>query len=83
MVVIRMRREGSKDRPFYRIVVADSRFPRDGRYIDVVGTHDPMKDGENFDIDLEKVDSWVGKGAQPSDTVKSLIKKARKAAPAS
>jgi len=78
-----MRREGSKDRPFYRIVVADRRFPRDGRYIEVVGTHDPMKDGENSSIDLEKVDAWIGKGAQPSDTVKTIIKKARNAAPAS
>lgn len=77
-----MRREGSKDRPFYRIVVADSRFPRDGRYIEAVGVHDPMKDSDNCDLDLEKVDSWIGKGAQPSDTVKTLIKKARKAAPA-
>ena len=78
-----MRREGSKDRPFYRIVVADSRFPRDGRYIEAVGTHDPMQDGENYNLDLEKIDSWVGKGAQPSDTVKTIIKRARKAAPAS
>ena len=77
-----MRREGSKDRPYYRIVVADKRKPRDGRYIEIVGSYNPMQDGNNYEIDLEKVDSWIGKGAQPSDTVANIIKKARAAAAA-
>ena len=79
-VALRLRRDGSKDRPFYRIVAADQRFARDGRYIEMLGTYNPMKDGEgNFELDLEKADKWIGNGAQPSDTVKSLIKRARKA----
>ena len=82
MVKIRLRREGAKDRPYYRVVVTDSRSPKDGRFIEAVGTYDPMKESENFAIDLEKVDDWIGKGAQPSDTVRSLIKKARAAAEA-
>ncbi len=78
MVKIRLRREGTKDRPYYRIVVADSRARKEGRFIEIVGNYDPMKDGEgNCNLDLEKVDEWLGKGAQPSDTVKSLIRKAR------
>ena len=80
-VVIRLRREGSKGRPYYRVVVADSRFPRDGRYIESVGVYDPMHEGKDA-IDLEKVDQWIGKGAKPSDTVRSLIRKARIAATA-
>lgn len=81
MVKIRLRREGTKDRPFYRIVVADSRARKEGRFIEMIGTYDPaQEDSENCKIDLEKVDSWIGKGAQPSDTVRSLIKKARRAA---
>ena len=82
MVKIRLRREGAKDRPFYRIVVADSRARKEGRFIEIVGTYDPAKEDDNYTIDLEKVDSWIGKGAQPSDTVRSLIKKARSAASA-
>lgn len=82
MVKIRLRREGAKGRPFYRIVVADSRARKEGRFIEIVGTYDPALDDENCTIDLEKVDSWIGKGAQPSDTVRSLIKKARAAASA-
>ncbi|MCB1229945.1 MAG: 30S ribosomal protein S16 [Verrucomicrobiae bacterium] len=78
MVKIRLRREGTKDRPYYKIVVADSRARKEGPYIEVVGSYDPMKDGEgNYSVDLEKVDSWLGKGAKPSDTVNSLIRKAR------
>lgn len=80
-VAIRLRREGSKDRPYYRIVAADSRHRRDGRYLEVLGTYDPMKESDNCQLDLEKTDAWIGKGAQPSDTVRSLIKKARAAAP--
>ncbi len=80
-VAIRLRREGAKNRPFYRIVVADSRTRRDGRFIDMVGTYDPMKDGTNYEVDLAKVDSWIGKGAKASETVASLIRKVRKAQP--
>jgi small subunit ribosomal protein S16 len=78
MVAIRLRREGSKDRPYYRIVVTDSRSRRDGPFIDQVGTYDPMKDGVNYNVDLGKVDSWITKGAQPSETVASIIRKTRK-----
>ena len=80
-VAIRLRREGSKDRPYYRIVVTDSRNRRDGRFIDQVGTYDPLKDGVNYVVDLAKVDDWVLKGAQPSETVASLVRKVRKAQP--
>lgn len=80
-VAIRLRREGSKDRPFYRIVVADSRKRRDGRFIEMIGTYDPMKKSENSLIDLEKADGWIGKGAKPSETVASIIRKARLAQP--
>lgn len=80
MVKIRLRREGAKDRPYYRLVVADSRARKDGRFIEAVGTYDPMKDSDNLAVDLEKVDEWIGKGAQPSETVRSLVKKARAAA---
>lgn len=80
-VALRLRREGSKDRPYYKVVAADSRFPRDGRYIEVVGTYDPMRDGVTT-LDLEKIEKWLGDGAKPSETVLSLIKKARKAASA-
>ena len=77
MVKIRLRREGTKDRPYYRMVVADSRARKDGRFIEIVGKYDPLVDGDNYKIDLAKVDSWLAKGAQPSDTVRSIIKKAR------
>ncbi len=77
-VAIRLRREGNKNRPFFRIVVTDSRARRDGNFIEQIGTYDPLVEGKNFTIDLEKVDKWVGNGAQPSDKVKNLIKYARK-----
>ena len=83
MVRIRLRREGAKGRPFYRVVVADGRAPKEGRFIEIVGTYDPLKDGENYNLDLEKIDGWISNGAQPTDTVKSLIKKAKKAEAAS
>lgn len=83
MVKIRLRREGSKDKPFYRIVVADGRSRRQGAFIELLGTYDPLKDTDDYKIDLEKADEWIGKGAQPSDTVRSLMKKARQAASAS
>lgn len=79
-VAIRLNRKGSKDRPYYKIVAVDSRKRRDGRYIEQIGTYDPMKDGENFTIDLEKADKWIGTGAKPSETVASIIRKARTAA---
>ncbi len=83
MVAIRLTRQGSKDRPYYKVVVVDSRKRRDGRYIEQIGSYNPMEDGENYSIDLEKVDSWIAKGAQTSDTVSQLVKKARKQALAS
>jgi small subunit ribosomal protein S16 len=79
MVKIRLRREGAKDRPYYRIVVADSRARREGAFIEQIGTYDPLRDKANFNIDLAKADEWIGKGAQPSETVQSIIKKARRA----
>ena len=78
-VAIRLNRQGSKDRPYYKIVVVDSRARRDGRYIEQVGSYDPMKEGVNYTINLEKVDKWLANGAQPSETVISMIRKARKA----
>ena len=80
-VAIRLRREGSKDRPFYRIVVADSRNRRDGRFIEMVGTYDPMKKSNNSVLDLAKVDAWLSKGAKASETVASIIRKTRLAQP--
>ena len=81
-VSIRLRREGALNRPYYRIVVADSRSPRDGKFIEHIGNYDPKKATDNSSIDLSRVDYWIASGAQPSDTVRSLIKQARKAAPA-
>ena len=78
-VAIRLNRQGSKDRPYYKIVVVDSRARRDGRYIEQVGSYDPMKEGVNYTINLEKVDKWLANGAQPSETVNSMSRKARKA----
>ena len=80
MVSLRLTRKGSKDRPFYKIVAVDSRKRRDGRYIEQLGTYDPMQDGVNYKLDLEAVDKWIGNGARPSVTVASIIKKARSAA---
>ena len=78
MVALRLQRKGAKDRPYYKIVAADNRAPRDGRYIEQVGIYDPLQEGENWKIDLEKVDRWIANGAQPSDTVSDIIKKAKK-----
>ncbi len=78
-VKIRLRRVGTKNVPCYRIVVADGRSPRDGRFIENIGTYDPKKADINFKVDLERARHWVGKGAQPSDTVRSILKKAEKA----
>jgi len=77
-VSIRLRREGAKNRPFYRVVVADKRAPRDGKFIEVIGNYDPRKTGENYQINLDRAEYWVKNGAQPSETVASIIKKARK-----
>lgn len=74
-VKIRLRRMGAKKIPFYRIVVADSRFPRDGRFIEELGYYAPLKDPVDFKVDGEKVQKWIKNGAQPTDTVKSLLKK--------
>ena len=75
-VKIRLRRIGAKKAPFYRVVVADSRFPRDGRFIEEIGTYDPMQDPSVFKIDAEKAKKWIATGAQPTDTVRKLMKKA-------
>ena len=74
-VKIRLRRMGAKKAPFYRIVVADSRYPRDGRFIEEIGYYDPTKAPTVLKLDEEKAKSWIEKGAQPTDTVKSLLKK--------
>ncbi len=81
-VKIRLRRIGTTNVPVYRIVVADGRSPRDGRFIENLGTYDPQKAENNFTVDLERARYWIQKGAQPSDTVRSLIKKAEKQAAA-
>jgi len=78
-VSIRLNRKGTKDRPYYKIVAVDSRKRRDGRYIEQLGTYDPLKEGTNFEIDLALADKWLAVGAKPSDTVKSMIRKARTA----
>ena len=74
-VKIRLRRIGAKKAPFYRIVVADSRYPRDGRCIEELGYYDPTKEPSVFKVDTEKAKSWIANGAQPTDTVKELLKK--------
>ena len=74
MVKIRLRRMGAKKNPFYRVVVADSRYPRDDRFIEEVGTYDPMTEPATIKLDKEKIDAWIKNGAQPTDTVKALIK---------
>ncbi|MBQ7160521.1 MAG: 30S ribosomal protein S16 [Clostridia bacterium] len=74
-VKIRLRRIGAKKNPFYRVVVADSRSPRNGRFIEEIGTYDPMVDPAAVKIDNEKAKAWIANGAQPTDTVKSLLKK--------
>ena len=73
-VKIRLRRMGAKKAPFYRIVVADSRYPRNGRFIEEIGYYDPAKTPETVQIDAEKAKKWMSNGAQPTDTVRSLLK---------
>ena len=72
-VKLRLKRMGSKQKPFYRIVAADSRFPRDGRFIETVGTYDPTKKNADVTIDEEKALKWLNNGAQPTDTVRSIL----------
>lgn len=72
-VKIRLNRMGAKKKPFYRIVVADSRSPRDGRFIDIIGNYDPTKEPAIVNVDEDKALDWMGKGAQPTDTVRSLL----------
>ncbi|MBE6804866.1 MAG: 30S ribosomal protein S16 [Clostridia bacterium] len=74
-VKMRLRRMGAKRAPFYRVVVADSRYPRDGRFIEEIGTYNPMKDPAEIKIDAEKAEQWLKNGAQPTDTVKVILKK--------
>ena len=76
MVKIRLKRLGAHKNPFYRIVVADSRYPRNGRFIEEVGYYDPMKNPADIKLDMEKVNTWLKNGAQPTDTVRALINKA-------
>ena len=77
-----MKRVGAKNNPLFRIVVADSRSPRDGKFIEELGTYQPTKKSDNFKLDMDRAKYWLSKGAQPSDTVASFIKKANKAAAA-
>lgn len=81
-VKIRLKRVGAKNSPVYRVVVADGRSPRDGKFLEEVGTYQPLKKGENVSLKLERVKYWIGVGAQPSDTVASMIRKAVRNAPA-
>ena len=76
IVKIRLRRMGAKKAPFYRVVVADSRSPRDGRCIEEIGTFDPLTDPATINVDVERAQYWVKNGAQPTDTVRELLKKA-------
>jgi small subunit ribosomal protein S16 len=81
-VKIRLKRIGTKNTPVFRIVVADSRSPRDGKFLEEIGTYHPLKKDNNFNMDLGRAEHWLKVGAQPSETVASFIKKARKSAPA-
>ena len=76
-VKMRLKRMGAKKKPFYRVVVADSRAPRDGRFIEEVGYYDPMKNPAEIKIDAEKAKAWIANGAQPTESVKSLLKRAK------
>ena len=76
MVKIRLRRMGAKSAPFYRVVVADSRYPRDGRLIEEIGTYNPCTDPAEIKIDLDRAQAWIKTGAQPTETVRDLLKKA-------
>lgn len=79
MVKIRLRRIGAKKAPFYRVVVAESKYARDGRFIEEIGTYNPLVDPAEVKIDIERANYWIKNGAQPTDTVKALLKKAQEA----
>lgn len=81
MVTIRLARAGAKKKPFYRVVVADHRFPRDGRFIEQVGTYDPKKTAHGINLQLDRIEHWVKQGARPSDTVADIVQIARSAQP--
>lgn len=81
-VKIRLARHGSKKHPYYRVVVADGRMPRDGRYIELVGRYNPMSTPKLIDLDIEKIDEWIGKGAQMTGAVEALVTAAKSDAPA-
>ena len=81
MVKIRLHRMGAKKNPYYRIVVADSHFPRDGRFIEEIGTYDPTATPSAFHVDMERAKYWIANGAQPTDTVRALLKKAESTQP--
>src|SRR5438094_8788773 len=78
-VSIRLRREGTKNSPYYKVVVADRRSPRDGKFIEIIGAYDPKKPGHNSTLKIDRIEYWISKGAQPSDTVRSFIKQNKKA----
>jgi len=78
MVKIRLRRDGAKKAPYYKVVVADSRYPRDGRFIEEIGAYDPMKEPVVINIDVEKYEKWIKNGARPTETVRALFNKASK-----
>jgi len=78
MVKIRLRRDGAKKAPYYKIVVADARYPRDGRYIEEIGAYDPLKEPAMIKLDKEKYEAWIKNGARPTDTVRALYGKASK-----
>jgi small subunit ribosomal protein S16 len=78
-VSIRLRREGTTKRPYYKVVVTDARSPRDGKFIEIIGNYDPKKESNNANLDLSRAEYWITKGAQPSETVRSIIRNARKA----
>ena len=80
MVKIRLRRTGSNNNPSFRVVATDERCPRDGKFLEILGWYLPKQQGENFKLDLARVDHWLSKGAQMSETVASMVKKTRKAA---
>ena len=78
-VSIRLRREGTSKRPYYKVVVADARSPRDGKFIEIIGNYDPKKESDTANLDLSRAEYWITKGAQPTETVRSIIRNARKA----
>lgn len=80
MVRIRLKRVGAKNKPYYRIVVADSRSRRDGKCLDEIGTYNPLQKGDNVTMDLQKLDLWLSRGAQPTETVASFIRRCRRQA---